>query len=387
MYRLAIKSLLRRKTRTALSVLGIAVGIAMIVCLVSISEGMRLKTLEFSNLVGDSIFVVKEDLMGSPTSSEIDADVVEKLEKIPGVDVAAALVIVEVEIKGYQSASAAYGFNFIYIAGIEPEKEKIIQFGTRRKLIAGRLFSKDEKGAAVIGSVIASELNKNVGDTLDVYRKGEKYTFDIVGIYETGTKEEDEEIYINLKEAQDMKGLPKSRISAVDVKPTNAEYAEELARKIKFMVAGVDASYAKQMMEQLSDFVKTIELTTWIIAGVSAFVGGIGIANTMVMSVMEQTKEIGVLKAVGWYSRDVMKLILLEAILISVIGAVVGTLIGAIITFFILPTFLTGFISPVITPRLLVSAVSFALFLGLLGGILPARSAARMDPVIAFREL
>lgn len=384
MYRLALKSLFRRKMRTALSILGIAVGIAMIVCLVSISEGMRIRTLDFSKAVTNSLFVVEEDLEGSPMESELDTAIIEKIEKIPGVEVAGGLVFVMANVKGFR-ASMSFGGNYVEMIGIEPEKEKMIQFGGNRKIVSGRIFGKDEKKVTVIGKVLAAAIKKKVGDTIEVTVKDAKYSLDITGIYETGSSHEEEGMYIQLDEAQGMVGFASDRINAVDVRPISPERTEEVARKITFLVNGVDANYGKQLVEQLSGFVRNMELTTWIIAGVAAIIGGIGVANTMIMSVMEQTKEIGVLKAVGWYSSDVLKLILLESLMISLLGAAVGALIGASVTFFILPKFLTGFIEPVLTPVLMVNAVGFALLLGLLGGILPARQASRMQPVEAFR--
>ncbi|MCS4542239.1 MAG: ABC transporter permease [Euryarchaeota archaeon] len=389
MYQLAFKNLLRRKSRTLLALLGIAIGIAMIVSLVSISEGVKARTSEFTRTLGINIEIVQRD--ASQSSSEIDMDIIGKVEAIPGITAAAPEVYANVDIKGVQIERVRMGMgpprasNRITLVGIDPVREQMIE-GFPTKIIEGRLFEKGKTGISVIGKALADATNKKVGDDITITADEKEYTFTIIGIYETGSPLQDNFIVIPLKEAQKIKGFKSDSISVILAKPASPELVDTLARKIKVLVSGVEPRYTRQMTEQISTFTGQMELMTWVIAGIAAIIGGIGVANTMLMSVIERTREIGVLKAVGWYSSDVLKLILLESLIISAFGATAGLGIGALFTFYLLPAVFPSFMRPLITLDLLLEAVAFALVLGLTGGLYPAMRAARMSPIQAFSE-
>jgi putative ABC transport system permease protein len=144
------------------------------------------------------------------------------------------------------------------------------------------------------------------------------------------------------------------------------------------------------IQQQITGVVQTISLFLAAIAAVSLLVGAVGIANTMFMSVMERTRQIGLLKALGATDNEVMKLFLLESGLFGFVGGVLGILFGVLISVVISAVGLRaigpgGTMNAVVTPELLVFALAFSVFVGIISGVAPARSASKMNPVDALR--
>ncbi|MCZ7403028.1 MAG: ABC transporter permease, partial [Candidatus Methanoperedens sp.] len=135
------------------------------------------------------------------------------------------------------------------------------------------------------------------------------------------------------------------------------------------------------IQQQITTIVQSISLFLAAIAAVSLLVGAVGIANTMFMSVMERTRQIGLLKALGATDNEVMKLFIMESGLFGFFGGIIGIIFGILIS---VMTSAVG-LSAVVTPQLLIFALAFSVFVGVLSGVAPARSAAKMNPVDALR--
>jgi putative ABC transport system permease protein len=380
---LPLKNLLRRKVRTLLSAIGIALGVLMIVSLVSVADGMRELTNDMSKMMGKIIYVLQADASIDPTGSILDMGIVSDIEKIPEVEAVSPMVWMIGPVEGYNAAASFLGSN-MEIIGIDPEKEVKLQ-SPFVKLTVGRVFDKDEKDGAILGAAALRNMNKKVGDTVKILYKGEKYPFTITGVYETGNTASDGHLVVNLAELQKIMQMPRDRIHMIGVTPTRAEQSSLVARKIKLMIPNVDSSYMSSAMGLLSDFTNTLQLATWVIAGIAALIGGIGIMNTMAMAITERTKEIGIMKAVGWTERDIIQSIVLESVMISLIGAIVGIGLGCLVVLWLLPSFFGEVFSPILTLPTLLGALLFAVFLGVVGGFLPAKRAAGFDPIDAFR--
>jgi putative ABC transport system permease protein len=149
---------------------------------------------------------------------------------------------------------------------------------------------------------------------------------------------------------------------------------------------------AKSMQETISNVMNTLNMFLGGIAAISLLVGAIGIANTMYMSVMERTRQIGTLKALGATNFEVMKMFLLESSLIGLIGGLIGVFLGFIASGLISELGIriigTGIRSTnltVITPELVLFALAFSVLIGAVSGLLPARKAAQLEPVEALR--
>lgn len=383
---IAAKNLLRKKSRTFLSALGVILGVAMIISLVSVAQGLKKSAESFASQIGSNIVLSQENNFGPPMTSSLDESIVEELEKIPGVKAVSPIVIVPVRVREATGRTGIFSSESqLGLVGIDPAQERIAG-SDYEKIVAGRRLQESDRERVVLGAAVARSMNRKVGDELEFKHAGEEYAFEVVGIYETGDSDSDQKMVTTLAEARRVGGLPKTRVNIITVVPTTAGRTEELERKIKLLIPGVDPSYGRTYASLMTTFTSTIQLATWVIAGIAALIGGVGIMNTMVMSVMEQTKEIGVLRAVGWKSSDVTMIILAESVGISLLGGLLGVAAGLLVTLGILPGIFKGVLSPVVTPEIVLQAFGFAMLLGVVGGLLPARKAASLSPVEAFRN-
>jgi putative ABC transport system permease protein len=209
-------------------------------------------------------------------------------------------------------------------------------------------------------------------------------TFRIVGIYETGNGFEDRAAVVPLREAQTL-ALQPHRVSMLYVKLSDPDKADQLQARVerRFPDLAVSTSSGfinqEQLLEVLQEMVGQISF-------LAIFIGGVGILNTMLMSVLERTGEIGVLRALGWRRRRVLGMILQESLILGAVGGVCGIFLGFGLGSLIgLMPGMFGAMKPLYTPQLLVQAVMVAAVAGVVGGLYPAWRATRMRPVEALR--
>lgn len=366
------KNILRRKARTFLSLLGIMIGVAAIVALVGISNGLRSNALDvMSTLTGDITVTKSGNILATET---MDESVMDKIKDIKGVKYVAPVVIIpEKEIE------TGKGIGSFEVYGIDPVAEKLI--GTAATEIKeGRALEANDRYKMIVGSAYAKMKNLKVGSKVTFYDK----QFEIVGITETGNYIMDQMRAIPIDVAREVARLDPRTIHMVRVKVEKPGTEKEVALRINLIVPNVEATTSSEQTEQISNFMDTIRTMTWAISAVAAIVGGIGIMNTMLMSVIERTKEIGIFKAVGWSNTDTLKMILLEGFLLGFFGGILGVIGGKLATM-IFASLLAQFQAD-ITLTLVGEAMLFAVSLGVIGGIYPAYRAASIDPIEALRN-
>jgi putative ABC transport system permease protein len=380
-YLLSLKNIWRRKMRSFLSALGILLGVALIVSLASVSDGLD-KTRETAlSAIGSSIYVVQEGKFGNVFQSEIDSSAADQIAKIPGVKLVSPMTIAMVDMEGYVGTYSFIG-NKVFLTGMDPAKEKQAN-SAFTQVIAGRFLSPGETDGAVLMLSLANKVNKNVGDRVKISDKGVTYEFTVVGIIDTGSGDDDHFV-VDIGEFRKITGLSSGVSNMLTVVPEQDGISGEIERKIKLLIPNVDPSYASASLKAFESFTVGLRIATWVIAGISALIGGLGIANAMIMSVVERTKEFGILKAVGWSNKDVMGMVILESVIISSVGAIAGILLGVLVARGILPLIINQF-DPSVSFLTMAEAFFFALALGVMGALAPAKRAADMDPVEAFR--
>ncbi|MGD2247828.1 MAG: ABC transporter permease [Candidatus Methanofastidiosia archaeon] len=369
MFEIAINNTLRRKSRTFLTLLGISLGVAAIVALVSMSLGLKTNAIDVMGKVAGDITVMEEGQMF--TMSTLTEDTMDQIERVSGVKMVAPTVMLMDMSKGFTTAGTE-------ARGVDPDLEERFS-SSSWDIIDGRPLRNTDTYGTMVGTVLADQLNIRTGQTITYM--GED--FKVLGIITFGNTLLDQAYYIHIDTAREIANQPLDYVTMIRVKVSKPGTEEEVAKRINLTVPGVEARSSAAMSEQISEFLSIIEKVTWAISALAAIVGGVGIANTMLMSVIERTKEIGVFKAVGWSNADVMKTILMEGLLLGFLGGIAGVLLGYIAVIVVqeqVPEF-----AATITPLLVAEAMGFAMSLGVIGGIYPAYRAAHLDPVVALK--
>jgi ABC-type lipoprotein release transport system permease subunit len=297
--------------------------------------------------------------------STIDERVVRRIAALPGVKRAGGL------LTGY---AATEDLPFFVVFGYHPAGYGIRHF----KIAEGEGLAANRQ--IIIGHVAAENLKKGIGDTVRIFST----PFRIVGIYQTGVPFEEGGGVIRLHDAQILFQQPR-KVSFVGIKVEDPERVQEVRQRIEKEFPEVFVSLAADFAESAVD-IKVTRSMTWAITALAVAVSGVGMTNTMVMSVFERTREIGVLRALGWRRVRVLSMIVRESILLSLVSALIGLIAGVTIgqSLNLLPA-LAGFLRLRFSPPLFAQALTMALVLGALGGLYPAWYASRLQPLEALR--
>jgi len=384
MWGIAYRELLERKTMTALSLVGLVLGVATIVILVSISTGVQGLVKEQTSQIKGVMVLEKGEQMG-PFYSTIKMDDVRKIEGIAGVRNVCPRVMHFVrsfdgEFIGIMTTSGSQVASGI-VVGVRPESEALKRIGpltSPGEIIRGRYLSPSDNRATVIGVKFAEDYKKVVGSSLEI----DGVKFRVVGIYETGTQETDSQAYIPLSEAQDLDGLGHDTVRGAFVELDNPDEVNQMAARIEARVNTVQAISTEQFGAMISGVLANVEAFLWAISAIAAAVAGINIINTMLMSIMEREHELGVMRAIGWTGDDIIKLIMAESVLIGIAGGIIGLVVG-----FVMVQVVVAIIDipALVDLKLAVEACAFAIAIGTLGGVYPAWRASKMDPLMAIR--
>ena len=241
----------------------------------------------------------------------------------------------------------------------------------------GRLFE-DGADEAILGEIYAEDNDYDVGDTIKI----DDEEFEIVGIYETGDQSMAGGVFTSISKVGELMDDEDS-ISNIYVKVNKGEDPQEVADRIDEMYGDNITTITSIMeMEQMATMLNMLEASTWAISLLAIVVGGLGIINTMLMSVFERTREIGVLKAVGWSNTKIITMIVGESLVITIVSAIIGSVIGVAACYA-----LAGYMSfdPLFTPKIFIQAFIIAIVVGIIGGIYPALKATRLPPTEALR--
>jgi putative ABC transport system permease protein len=189
---------------------------------------------------------------------------------------------------------------------------------------------------------------------------------------------------ITQRDLQTFVGKPR-KVSMYMVKVHDPAQAEKVVEIINTNFPDVHASLSGEFAEQMPDM-EAMDVMLAAISFMAIFVGGLGVMNTMLMAVLERTREIGVLRALGWRQRRILGMILQEATLLGVLGGITGILIALGLGLLFSQTPMVGeTLTPVWEYDIFIRAIAIALFLGILGGVYPALRATRLQPVEALR--
>ena len=382
MIKLSFKNLMRNKSRTLLTTVGIIIGVIAIVSLVSISEGVKKEAL--SSLGNLKYIQLTQAGTMSSALSILNEDTLNRVKRVREIDhhtiqisfYAASFNEKENNVNEFQGLMPA----LLTIVGVEPEKydefKDVLSLFNIKK---GRVMKETENDAILISETVAEKEKLFIGSLVELNDKN----YRVVGIFEMeDTLGVTDTVVITIDEAREITEYNDDEFGVI-IATINPNYdTEKIIDKLKITLTDLNVFSSQQAAGAIDSFLSILTTALWVISGISAIVGGIGVTNTMLMSVMERIQEFGVLKAIGWKNKDIIKMIIYEAIIIGIFGGIMGVLFGYLGSQIV--QIISGI--PTEVSIVLISQVMiFATIIGVIASIYPAYLAGKMSPVEAVR--
>ena len=364
---LVLRNLLRQRVRTLLTVLGISVGITTVVALGAVTEGMR-QTSGAIIRTGNADFMVAQNGASDFSFSTVQQSELDRIAARP--DVARAVGVL-------YNITGVGGNAFFPEMGVRPDQlPAIVGRSTAGRLLSG---APDE---AVLGEGAARSLHASVGESILLGRTRVL----VVGTFRSSSRFENGGAYLPLRTVQRIAGKPDT-VTAVYVTVAPGADPKRVAASIERdepTLATISSVSEYGKVDQGMTMLDALQLAISLLA---VGIGAIGVTNTMVMSVLERTREIGILRAVGWSRRRIMTSVLGEGVALCVLAGIVGMALGvaAAQAIMLVPT-ISSFLTPVYAPAIFVRAFAIAVLVGLAGAAYPAFRATRLTPMEALRH-
>lgn len=400
LFELSVQNLRRRGKRSWLTVIGIVIGITAIVALFSLSQGLEQSiTQEFESLGANSIYVLPGSGLGAFTSSPegqggLDDSDLGAVRRTTGVDEAGPMILqpYPAEFSGDSST--------VNIVGIPTDSSQKLIMRTNNLVVEeGRNLRQTDRFSALAGSSLHSgNAFQEQAGLRSQLRIGD-YDVRVIGLLETtGDPTYDQGLVMPIETAWEVIS-EEDRTDFIIAEPqpgrepsSVAESIEEELRNERGVQEGNEdftVSTADDLLESFFSILGVVQTVVIGIVSIALLVGGLGIMNTMYMSVSERTKEIGVMKAIGATEKQILAIYLIESGIIGLVGGVIGTAVGLGVSelAFYLVRNLSGIpIYPARSVTLVIGALGISFILGAVSGFLPARKAARLEPVEAIRK-
>ena len=408
--KLAIVGLKANLTRTALSVLGIVIGVAAVIVIVSVGQGLKVLIVDQISVFGDNMMSVAVKVPGSDLGSSMQSMVEGTV--ITTLKYEDVIAVRDKERFPYIKSVSGYKAGMDWATYQEKEKQVMIiasdayypDIDGQLKVATGQYFTnEEERGMArvvVIGSKIADiffQGENPIGKQIKI----KQTSFKVIGVMqERGlvmTMDWDTMVYIPLKTSQKLITGEDYLVEFAMIMEDDQHFAQakaeiaQLLRQRHNIDDPMKDDFEIMSMDQIIEIVNTvtsvISLLLGLLAAISLIVGGVGIMNIMLVIVAERTREIGLRKSLGAKRKDIMNQFVTEAILISVIGGIIGIILGIILSLVItISVRAYGFDWPfVVSIEAIIISFSTAAFFGIVFGWYPAKEAAKLNPIEAMR--
>lgn len=391
---LIFKGLVYRPLRSWLTILGIIIGITLVVVILSLSSGIKNAVTDTLQMFGSNLIVVLPGKETDPLISFFVGDRfkdrdIRVLEKVEGVEfiVPEDITTINLEFKGEKKSTLVHAISW-------PETKILAEESQGFSLTSGQWPVDNQSKGVIMGSKAASNLFKNrvrVGDEIIIKSKRMKVAGILSGVGEQTT---DNLVFISIDIFRELTGRTGAR--SVDVKIAQGYNVDLVAKQIKFELSKQESVQdfsvitPKKADRLAGNVLKIIELALIVIAIISLIVGAVGIMNTMYTSVLERTKYVGVMKALGATNEAILSLFLIESGIIGLVGGISGIILG-VLSSFIIGLVVAGYGIPGMFSFASLDFLGFftVLFVtfvtGVVAGILPARRASKMEPAEALR--
>jgi ABC-type antimicrobial peptide transport system permease subunit len=357
---MALQSLWRRKARSALALGGIAVTVGAIMALDSAALGMKVLV---NRMFGGSELIVRQADASDLGYAFLEERLGDRLAALPEI----------ASVTGTLFTAVAFpDTGYFIIQGYAPHVA-----ATRFNVVEGESLTSNRQ--MLLGRQMAESLAVSVGDSITVANNRWK----VVGIFESGVAWEELGGVITLRDAQAFTGRPgKVTLFMVDLK--DPAQAREMVEVINRQYPEVFASLSGEFADNMEEMQNTVAMLN-AVSVMAIVVGGVGIMNSMLMAVLERTREIGALRALGWRRRAVLGLIVRESLWLGVIGGALGVCVAFALNWSLEHAPYMAGLKALWTPGVFVRAILVSLLLGLIGGLYPALRATRLEPVEALR--
>ena len=391
----------RRKLRGMLTMLGILIGIAAVVALISVSQGLENAIKQqFQALGTDKIIISPGSAMGVmgagfATTAKLTEDDLDTIRKVSGVDMAAGMVYASARVKFKDEMK----YTFAIGLPLDDESKKLFEEFASFKAEEGDLIEEDSKNEVDIGWIISYEglfkENVSLKDKILI----EDQEFKVIGIIKKiGNRQDDTQVYLPLEVARDLFNRP-DEFDMIVVKAKPGYDMDKIVNEIKKDLRRsrneeegeetFQIQTFEQLLEQVGVVLNIVRVVLIAIAAISLLVGGIGIMNTMYTGVVERTREIGIMKAIGAKNSNILMIFLIESGMYGLVGGAAGICLGfglskatEIIATQALGTLL---IKASFSWWLILGALAFSFIIGCISGVAPARQASQLRPVDALR--
>jgi putative ABC transport system permease protein len=400
--RMGLNMLVHSKLRSWLTIIGIVIGVGSVIGIISLGDSMqanvqsKLAEMDLTKIsITPGYSKASSNMAGPPGmggSSSTDATLTDKdMRALQGLD---SIQYKEGEISGSEKVKYLGQTATLSITGADPQ---VWKYMTTLKTTSGRLLEPADKSVAVIGSKVANEIfdhNIGINQVITINNKSVR----VVGILkEEGMGGDDSKIYMPIDGAVDLiTDAKKDVYDSITVKAKSEDQVDGLLEDIKkrLMISrhinqekdrDFTLSASKSMASSVTSMTSTMTLFLGAIAAVSLLVGAVGIANTMFTSVLEKTKEIGTMKAIGAKNRDILMIFLFNSGMVGLVGGILGVMLGAIVSAGLQSMMGSMTAGGGLSIALMVEGLLLAVSIGVISGVVPAYRASKLKPVDALR--
>ncbi|AIQ57267.1 ABC transporter permease [Paenibacillus borealis] len=382
--KMAFKSILSSKIRAFLTMLGIIIGVSSVIALVSVGQGTTSQITESLSSLGTNQLTV--NIMGRGATTSLTYEEALALGEIEGVENVSPVITGNVTAKnGTENVSVS-------VEGITPAYEEVQDFHVQSGRFLLEIDTEYRQKVALIGSDTAEDLfgtDNPVGQKVQLNGS----SFKIVGLLEskgsTSGGSSDEKILIPISTAE--RFLQSKGVRSITITTTSNDNVEDVKTELESTLdakfSGAENSYSvfdsQEMLETVNETSATLSMALGGIAGISLFVGGIGIMNIMIVSVNERTREIGIRKAIGAKKINIMMQFMIESVVLSGTGGLIGVGLGLGASWAV-GKYTTMNVAT--SWNMVLISFTFSLIIGVVFGMIPANKAARMRPIYALRN-
>jgi putative ABC transport system permease protein len=397
-FTIALRSLRSNRLRSALTTLGIVIGVSAVIVLVGLGNGIKAGFNSQFGALGNQIQVAKINgtVPGGGAARDLkDSDVTALRNPTLAPDIGNVTPVVGgselIEANQQQFRAAIAGSTADYLNVID------------RDLVAGQMFTNEQArsnarvvllGPNAVATLFGGDANAAVGKDVRVGRQ----TFEVIGVVK-GNGQQDDTAIMPLGAARAYLVGGNDTVTQIIVQAASVPQVPQALAEVNKVLdqrhsirdaakRDFNATALQSLLDQANQFLTFLTLFTVAVAAISLIVGGIGVANIMLVSVTERTREIGIRKAIGARSSAILKQFLIESTMLAAMGGVVGIIIGTVITIaaaIIIPKVAPDFGAPTVSPWAILISFGVSLLIGLIAGGFPANRAARLQPIEALR--